>query len=57
MFALVLESPKIVALYLLIGVTILMSHFGRKPEPSKKQSRRTDVGDVSGSSPGSAAPG
>ena len=46
MFALVFESSKIIALYLLIGVTILLSHFGRKPRPSKRQASRTDVSDV-----------
>jgi hypothetical protein len=45
-FALVSENPKVVALYLLIGVTIVLSHFGRKPGQSETRDARTDVSDV-----------
>ena len=30
MFALVLENPKVIMLFLLVGAMILLSHFGRK---------------------------
>ena len=46
MFALVFENPKVVALYLLIGATIVLSHFGRKPDQSEPPALRTDLGDV-----------
>jgi hypothetical protein len=46
MFALVFENSKVFALYLLIGVTIVLSHFGRKPAQSKTEGMRTDVSDV-----------
>jgi hypothetical protein len=46
MFALVFESSKVIALYLLIGTTIVLSHFGRKPDQSKTQEVRTDLSDV-----------
>jgi hypothetical protein len=46
MFALVFENSKVFALYLLIGATIVLSHFGRKPTQSKTQELRTDVSDV-----------
>ena len=46
MFALVFESPKVVALYLLIGVTIVLSYFGRKPAQSETKKIRTDLSDV-----------
>jgi len=46
MFALVFENSKVFALYLLIGATIVLSHFGRKPAQSKTQELRTDVSDV-----------
>ena len=46
MFALVFESPKLIALYLLIGVTIVLSHFGRKPPQSETQTVRTDLSEV-----------
>jgi len=46
MFALVFESPKLIALYLLIGVTIVLSHFGRKQPQSETQKVRTDLSEV-----------
>ena len=46
MFALVFENPKVVALCLLIGATIVLSRLGRKPGQSETQELRTDVSDV-----------
>ena len=46
MFALVFENPKVIALCLLIGVTIVLSRFGRKPAQPETQELRTDVSDV-----------
>ena len=31
MFTLILESPKLIAMFVLIGTIIVLSHFGERP--------------------------
>ncbi|HEY6025663.1 MAG TPA: hypothetical protein VIV09_02080 [Pseudolabrys sp.] len=39
MFALILESPKLITMFVLIGTIIVLSHFGEKPAKARIKSR------------------
>jgi len=40
MFALILESPKVIMMFLLIGTIIVLSHFGEQPANVRPNRRR-----------------
>jgi hypothetical protein len=39
MFALILESPKLILMFVLIGTIIVLSHFGGQPAKARVRSR------------------
>ncbi len=40
MFALILESPKLIMMFVLVGTIIVLSHFGEQPAKAHSRSRR-----------------
>jgi hypothetical protein len=40
MFALMLESPKVIMMFMLIGAIIVLSHFGEQPANVKPDRRK-----------------
>lgn len=40
MFALILENPKLIMMFVLIGTIIVLSHFGEQPVKARLRSRR-----------------
>ena len=40
MFALILDSAKLITMFMLIGTIIVLSHFGEQPVKARLRSRR-----------------